>query len=211
MLYFWIFVHPELALRVCLGRRLPRSQTLNSYTYPGQKSSKRPSCVRSYALPVFAYSPRWLKAVGFCIGLQVNRSVTQSSQSSQSIVNEEHCKRGPFPIEFLKRRIGGLPTWISHWISPTWISHSYAEAFVMQWCRFLPKMTFSSTKKTNITNKALFQLISRAANRRPTNMNIPLNIATFPMKRDFSRSWSIDRKPKLQVASGCGVWEQTWS
>ena len=23
MLYFWIFVHPELALRVCLGRRLP--------------------------------------------------------------------------------------------------------------------------------------------------------------------------------------------
>ena len=53
------------------------------------------------------------------------------------------------------------------------------------------------------TNKALCQLIFRAANKQLTSMNIPLNIATFPVNRHFSKilRYAVPREPKTAEKS----------
>ena len=51
----------------------------------------------------------------------------------------------PFSNWFYSARIGGLPTWISHWISPAWISHDISVTRNFKWLLEVEKHTLAKT------------------------------------------------------------------
>ena len=85
-----------------------------------------------------------------CRYVVLMRSLMQRCRSLPKMTLFLPCERKalqtrPFSNWFSERRIGGLPTWISHWISPAWISHDISVTRNFKWLLEVEKHTLAKT------------------------------------------------------------------